>query len=325
VVGISNRDGVLVEKYRYDAFGKPYIWNESKSKFVGLGTSKIGNERLFTGREYDARLKLYYYWARWYSPSLGRFLERDPIGVKDDVNLYAYVGNNPVGWSDAYGREKALVIARLRWFGNSIITDGRQSLPRENAYSLSYKQQWEAILDFADYFEWQDTNTDAYKITLEALKYWVDQSDKFSYDGTVTSDFYRTVWSWEYKCSTFVVSVLENSVSYINDSDFSWANLGYNTVTANTWANNEVDGFINVNSTEAQMWDIIAFENPDWAGHVGVFLAQNLYISARQWVWPAPLRSNSAQTFQSNDGIQIKDYISSESTTATIKRYIPHE
>ncbi|WP_213766669.1 RHS repeat-associated core domain-containing protein [Caballeronia sp. dw_19] len=46
---------------------------------------------------------LYYYKARMYSPALGRFLQTDPVGYKDDLNWYAYVGNNPVNFSDPDG------------------------------------------------------------------------------------------------------------------------------------------------------------------------------------------------------------------------------
>jgi RHS repeat-associated protein len=48
-------------------------------------------------------LGLYYYKARMYSPTLGRFLQTDPIGTKDDLNLYAYVKNNPVNFTDPTG------------------------------------------------------------------------------------------------------------------------------------------------------------------------------------------------------------------------------
>jgi uncharacterized protein RhaS with RHS repeats len=49
---------------------------------------------------------LYYYKARFYAPRIGRFLQTDPVGTKDDLNLYAYVGNNPVNRVDPTGLAK---------------------------------------------------------------------------------------------------------------------------------------------------------------------------------------------------------------------------
>ncbi|NMG73000.1 RHS repeat-associated core domain-containing protein, partial [Parazoarcus communis] len=57
----------------------------------------------YTGQQYLGELNLYYYKARFYSPALGRFLQTDPIGTADDLNLYAYVGNNPVNRFDPLG------------------------------------------------------------------------------------------------------------------------------------------------------------------------------------------------------------------------------
>jgi len=110
ITAITDKDGKIVEEYKYDAFGKAYIRDGKSNNWREFKESKIGNVRLFTGREYDKEIGLYYYRARYYSADLGRFISRDPIGMSDNVNLYSYVGNNPVKFVDAMGLEKALFI-----------------------------------------------------------------------------------------------------------------------------------------------------------------------------------------------------------------------
>jgi RHS repeat-associated protein len=77
----------------------------SKTGYSPFGQS-AGNPGAFgyTGQRFDAETNgLYYYRARHYSPALGRFLQPDPIGYSGGINLYAYVGNDPLNAIDPSG------------------------------------------------------------------------------------------------------------------------------------------------------------------------------------------------------------------------------
>jgi len=91
VVALVDASGVIATQYQYSPFGVPAP--------TGLGST---NPFKFTGREHDGT-GLYYYRNRYYDPRLKRFISEDPLGLAVGVNLYAYVENNPVSYTDPFG------------------------------------------------------------------------------------------------------------------------------------------------------------------------------------------------------------------------------
>ena len=91
-VALLDNAGAALTDYTYEPFGK--------TSTSGAGSS---NSSQYTGREND-HTGLYYYRARYYSPTLQRFISEDPIDFDGgDTNLYAYVSNNPCNFTDPTG------------------------------------------------------------------------------------------------------------------------------------------------------------------------------------------------------------------------------
>jgi len=91
---VSYAAGSLVAAYEYDAFGQT---------LRETGPYAASNPIRFSTKYTDTETGLLYYGYRYYSPSLGRFINRDPIGEQGGRNQYAFVGNNGVSRVDMLG------------------------------------------------------------------------------------------------------------------------------------------------------------------------------------------------------------------------------
>ena len=90
-IGLVDDAGVVIQTFAYDPFGA-----------VETSGSADRVRYQFTGRERDADW-LYYYRARYYSPTLMRFLQPDPLGIRGEPNAYAYAMNSPITHIDPSG------------------------------------------------------------------------------------------------------------------------------------------------------------------------------------------------------------------------------
>jgi len=95
VVALSDSSGDTVQTYEYSVYGQ-----------VAVEDINHPNPYMFAGRRFDIEIGLYYNRSRYYNPYTGRFLQADPSGYEDDINLYRYCKNNPLVWVDPLGLKR---------------------------------------------------------------------------------------------------------------------------------------------------------------------------------------------------------------------------
>jgi len=93
---VNASNGATAAVYEYSPFGE-LLRNEVFDTAIG------DNPFRFSTKFYDTETGLINYGARYYSPALGRFINRDPIEEAGGVNLYGFCGNDPVGRFDPNG------------------------------------------------------------------------------------------------------------------------------------------------------------------------------------------------------------------------------
>ena|SRR5579859_588575 len=92
ITSLTSGSGSIAQSYTFDSFGN-----------VTGSSGSLTNPFQYTAREFDPETSLYYYRARYYDSSAGRFLSEDPIGFRGGSNFYAYVNANATNLSDPTG------------------------------------------------------------------------------------------------------------------------------------------------------------------------------------------------------------------------------
>ena len=126
IVSATDSSGTLIGINSYDEYGIP-------------GASNVGRFQ-YTGQAWLPELGLYYYKARFYSPTLGRFMQTDPVGYGDGPNWYAYAHSDPIDNVDPLGtcpEGFAVVVPATGHSGNSappaakgeIVVNGQRCKP----------------------------------------------------------------------------------------------------------------------------------------------------------------------------------------------------
>ncbi|MDH5668631.1 MAG: hypothetical protein OEY86_11520 [Nitrospira sp.] len=103
VTDLTDATGATAKSYAYDAYGN-----------ILESPGTLAQPYTYTGREFDQESGLYYYRARAYDSSIGRFLQEDPIGIAGSLNVYLYALANPLSFVDPDGLRATITCIRCR-------------------------------------------------------------------------------------------------------------------------------------------------------------------------------------------------------------------
>ncbi|CAA0260252.1 RHS family protein [Acinetobacter baumannii] len=133
---MTDHTGAVIWKAEYKAWGECKA-EKAKSNFFE-DSEIISNNIRFQGQYFDQETGLHYNRYRYYSPYVGRFVSKDPIGLLGGNNVYAYAPN-PIEWADALGlsscklNKKINIDAIVKKYGGKHLTSDYYEMPSHKA------------------------------------------------------------------------------------------------------------------------------------------------------------------------------------------------
>ncbi|HQA91328.1 MAG TPA: RHS repeat-associated core domain-containing protein [Sedimentisphaerales bacterium] len=229
VVALSDAAGDTVQVYEYDVYGQ-----------VAASDPNHPNRFLFTGREFDTETGLYYYRARYYNPTLGRFLQTDPIGYGDGINWYRYCRNNPACCTDPSGsvlvsytlKSNYLPDGSIDWmcaliFTATIVNDEGETVTLEPMF-FQQIEDWVRFMASERAIEMGIVPTDSIS------NVWTISDFQGSWDAGINAGARLTYWTVTALLdlgiftTNDVATLVENDVRIMNWSGLAYTGMHYN-------------------------------------------------------------------------------------------------
>ncbi|OAM91696.1 RHS repeat-associated core domain-containing protein [Termitidicoccus mucosus] len=178
----------LVAAYEYDGFGNLLRSN---------GEYAAENPFRFSTKYQDAETGLLYYGLRYYSASMGRFINQDPIGEEGGINLYAMAGNDLINGTDYLGMDPNDYINRMDDFFN------QDPSGWYSGNDISYGGSYGGFLDYGGGSSWNDS--------VSFTPIW-SNPDNFEY--SLIGDYTSYLTSSNWLSGQFIVDFAPPAITY---------------------------------------------------------------------------------------------------------------